>query len=155
MMEKRIITDLTEMDLFAADVVNQLTAQAKATILLLNGDLGVGKTTFVQAVARYLGVTDMVTSPTFVIQKNYHTQHTVFSELVHIDAYRLESGAEVDVLRIAEQCNNPSVLLCIEWGSRIADVLPSTHMYTIDFAITSDEHRVVQITPPGSNNSKS
>jgi tRNA threonylcarbamoyladenosine biosynthesis protein TsaE len=74
----------------------------EALIVGLYGNLGAGKTSFTQAVARALGVTDIVNSPTFVIEKIYDTKHTHFIRLVHIDAYRLEDAKELQNLNFEE-----------------------------------------------------
>src|ERR1700733_3565857 len=70
----------------------------KACVVGLYGDLGSGKTTFTQAVAKILGITEVVNSPTFVIEKIYKLEHERFEHLIHIDAYRLEKSSELEKL---------------------------------------------------------
>jgi len=74
----------------------------EALIIALNGHLGSGKTTFVQSVAKHLGIKENITSPTFVIMKKYNIRKAdfPFKTLVHIDAYRLEGGKELGALDI-------------------------------------------------------
>lgn len=99
------------------------TSPAKgACIVGLKGDLGAGKTTFVQEVARQLGVEGAVTSPTFVILQSYTITHPVFSRLVHIDAYRLshETG---DTFSFNEYANDPENLLLIEWPENLPSAI--------------------------------
>ena len=86
-----------------------------AAVIGLSGHLGAGKTAFVKAVARELGVAGEVTSPTFVIMKIYETEHQVFKRLVHIDAYRLERRADLEALRFEEIVSDPNSLVMIEW----------------------------------------
>jgi len=107
--------------------------EAGSAVLALHGDLGAGKTTFVQEIARQLGVIETVTSPTFVIMKTYETESEHFEMLVHIDAYRIESLEEARPLKLAEVLVAPRTLVCIEWAERIAELLPKN---TINLALT-------------------
>jgi len=105
------------------------TNDKTATIVGFSGELGAGKTTFTQAVARELGVAETVTSPTFVIEKIYEIPKSVksnFKHLIHIDAYRLESSQELVKLGFAEIIANPANLVLIEWPERLGDVLHTT-----------------------------
>ncbi|MFM8335654.1 MAG: tRNA (adenosine(37)-N6)-threonylcarbamoyltransferase complex ATPase subunit type 1 TsaE, partial [Opitutaceae bacterium] len=90
------------------------------SVLALHGDLGVGKTTFVQGLARGLGITGSVTSPTF----NIFTLHRGKTNLLHLDAYRLESAREVEDLLI-EDFMEPPWCLAVEWPEKVAAWLPA------------------------------
>ena len=68
-----------------------------------------------------------MTSPTFVIEKIYETAHPIFKRLVHIDAYRLESGAELQVLNFEELVSNKNNLILIEWPENVKSILPEDH----------------------------
>lgn len=103
------------------------TSHDEATIVGLYGNLGAGKTAFTQAVARELGIKDTVTSPTFVIEKLYETTHPHFARLIHIDAYRLESGRELQVLNFESLVSNPHNLIIIEWPENVKEILPENH----------------------------
>ena len=120
---------------------------SRATVLALHGDLGAGKTTFTQALASVLGVTETVNSPTFVIQKQYDTANSMWSRLVHMDAYRLDSDTDLTPLRLSEVIADPDVLLVVEWPEHIAAVLPSdtVHIY---FTVVDAETRALQIMMP-------
>jgi len=96
-----------------------------ATVLALSGNLGAGKTTLVQYMAEALGVTEVITSPTFVVMKRYHATHPVFLELIHIDAYRIEQEEEMVVLGFLQWLKNPQALICIEWPEKISGLIPS------------------------------
>ncbi|HEY5383233.1 MAG TPA: tRNA (adenosine(37)-N6)-threonylcarbamoyltransferase complex ATPase subunit type 1 TsaE [Candidatus Paceibacterota bacterium] len=104
----------------------------KAVVVTLKGELGSGKTTFVQTLARELGVTDSVQSPTYVLMKIYRLpeglnrigQPRRFKKLVHIDAYRLEKPEQFAALKPEEFLHDPEVLVCIEWPERVEAVLP-------------------------------
>jgi tRNA threonylcarbamoyladenosine biosynthesis protein TsaE len=110
-----------EMREFAQNVLRDTSGEKdSATILLLSGDLGSGKTTFVKALARELGITEHITSPTFVIEKEYTVpEHPVFNRLVHIDAYRLENMSDLEVLGWDELTGDPKTLICLEWPEMV------------------------------------
>jgi len=99
-----------------------------ATVVGLYGDLGAGKTTFVQAVAKALGVSTTVNSPTFLIFKTYQLQTTNYKLLIHVDAYRLKSSDELKKLRFDELLSDPKNLILIEWADKVADLLPADHI---------------------------
>jgi len=105
----------------------EAVASTVATVLTLQGNLGAGKTTFMQALAKDLGVKEVVTSPTFVVMRVYETEHTYFTKLVHIDAYRFENPEEVIQLKLDEYLSNPHTLICIEWPERLSGQLPSSY----------------------------
>lgn len=122
---------LEDINTEAAHVVTELTARKSAgstgaMVLTLSGDLGAGKTTFVQAIAAHLGVSESVQSPTFVIMKQYATTSEIFTTLVHIDAYRIEDVAELAPLHFDEVLHDPYTLVCVEWPEHIAAALPAS-----------------------------
>ncbi|MEY3607705.1 MAG: hypothetical protein RLZZ447_493 [Verrucomicrobiota bacterium] len=103
------------------------------TVLALHGDLGVGKTTFVQGLATGLGVTATITSPTF----NLFTLHRGPVNLVHLDAYRLSSAREFDDL-LLEEFLSPPWILVVEWPERIAAALPPNALH-LELKIQPDQ----------------
>ena len=110
------------------------------TVLALHGDLGVGKTTFVQGLAEGLGITEPVTSPTF----NLYTLHDGNpTRLLHLDAYRLESAAEVEGLMLEDFLVSPWVA-AIEWPERISDWLPD-NTWHLELGITPDEKHTIKL----------
>ena len=94
-----------------------------ATIVGLYGDLGSGKTAFTQAAAKFFGVEEVV-SPTFIIEKIYKTNSDVFPKLVHIDAYRLDSGEDLKKIGFEEVLKNPEAIIFLEWPERVSEILP-------------------------------
>jgi tRNA threonylcarbamoyladenosine biosynthesis protein TsaE len=88
-------------------------------VLVLAGDLGAGKTAFVQGFGRSLGVTDRITSPTFTLVHVYEGRLPIH----HLDVYRLEQMSEALDLGLAEMLDEGGVVL-IEWGDAIFPVLP-------------------------------
>ncbi len=111
-------------------MINELPRKTTATIVFLQGDLGAGKTTLTQAIARELGIIETVQSPTFVILKSYQIQNTElldnkFTNLIHIDSYRLTSGADLVKLDWENYYSNPKNLIIIEWPEIVVDVVSS------------------------------
>lgn len=109
------------------------------TTLALHGDLGVGKTTFVQGLARGLGIGDSVTSPTF----NIFTLHRGPTNLLHLDAYRLETARQVEDLLLADFLL-PPWCLAVEWPEKIAGWLPPDTLH-LRLGITADEAHTVRM----------
>ena len=109
------------------------------TVLALHGDLGVGKTTFVQGLARGLGITGGVTSPTF----NIFTLHRGKTNLLHLDAYRLESAREVEDLLI-EDFMEPPWCLAVEWPEKVAAWLPAGALH-LDLSIGAEHAHHVRL----------
>ncbi|MEK7133780.1 MAG: tRNA (adenosine(37)-N6)-threonylcarbamoyltransferase complex ATPase subunit type 1 TsaE [Patescibacteria group bacterium] len=95
-----------------------------ATVVVLSGELGAGKTTFVQEMATALGVAETVTSPTFVLEKIYQLKGQKFPHLIHIDAYRLKGAHELEALGWKELLQNVGNLIVLEWPERVADRVP-------------------------------
>lgn len=92
-------------------------------VLVLAGDLGAGKTAFVQGFGRGLGVPDRITSPTFTLVHVYEGRFPVY----HLDVYRLEQLSEALDLGLAEMLDDGGVVL-IEWGDAILPVLPHDYL---------------------------
>jgi len=108
--------------------------------LALHGDLGVGKTTFVQGLARGLGVNEPVTSPTF----NIFTLHRGATRtLVHMDAYRLESDRQIDALMLEDFLVSPWCL-AVEWPEKIAAWIPA-NAFHFDLGITANQRHTVRL----------
>ena len=96
-----------------------------ATLVTLSGELGAGKTTFTQNVAKALGVEGSVQSPTFVLMKIYQLpEASSFKRLVHVDAYRLQGGGELAPLGFDEVLHDKDNLVLLEWPEQVTDGLP-------------------------------
>ncbi len=143
------IESLEAMQGFANSFVKNFKKEKRTTsgacIIGLKGDLGSGKTTFTKSVALALGIKDTVTSPTFVIEKIYNLPKKTagFRRLIHIDAYRLDEGKELDVLGFQEIIKDKQNLILIEWPEQVADILPS-NMKTVQFTFVSDKIREIE-----------
>lgn len=108
-------------------------------IILLNGDLGAGKTTFTKWVLKYLGVKDEVTSPTFTIMREYNTKRF---DIYHFDMYRLGSGEEAIEFGLEEYIysNNNRNIVFIEWSENIESIL-NGNFIKINIQLLGDDKR--------------
>lgn len=98
----------------------------KAKVLALEGDLGGGKTTFLQGFAKGLGVKDKILSPTFVLMKKFEIpKNKKFKNFYHFDCYRIKSPKEILGLGFKEIISDPQNIIAVEWAERIKGILPS------------------------------
>lgn len=125
-----------ETQALAAELAAALPPDAT---LALHGDLGVGKTTFVQGLARGFGVKEPVTSPTFTLFSLYRGRRT----LVHLDAYRLHSGRELETLMLDDFLTSPWCL-AVEWPENVAGWLPADAWH-LTLAIEPDGRHWIQL----------
>lgn len=131
-----------DMANLAARVASLLSA---GDLLILTGELGAGKTTFTQGLGEALGVRGPITSPTFVLSR-IHPSLTGGPDLIHVDAYRLGSAAEVDDLDLDATADTGVTV--VEWGQDRAEQLSDSWL---SIAITDvvDDSRRVTVTPHG------
>jgi tRNA threonylcarbamoyladenosine biosynthesis protein TsaE len=134
--EEIIVKNIEELNSFATVFLEKLPRfmnpsqkdMKQVSVVGLSGDLGAGKTTFSKCVAKELGIQETVTSPTFGIQKQYKITNSkftdLFTEFVHIDAYRIEDIKETEPLRFVELFQKPNTLIFIEWPEKISEILP-------------------------------
>ncbi len=104
-----------------AELMSELKKR-KINLVLFEGDLGRGKTTSIQEIARILGVTESVLSPTFVLMKQYKTTDEYFKTLVHVDAYRITDGSLFGLLGLDSIITEPHTLICVEWPKIIPEL---------------------------------
>jgi tRNA threonylcarbamoyladenosine biosynthesis protein TsaE len=125
----------------------RLSAQLRAgDLLILSGPLGAGKTTLVQGIGEGLGVRGPITSPTFVIAR-VHPSLTGGPALVHADAYRLGSVAELDDLDL--DADTDSAVTVVEWGTGLAESLADDRLEIAITRSADDSPREVTLTPIG------
>lgn len=119
------VGSVAQMQDFALLLSNVLQ---KGDLLVLQGELGAGKTTFTQGLAAALGVVSRVVSPTFVLMRFYET-FLDKPNLVHVDAYRLSSGFEVDELGLEDFMD--SSVTVVEWGVGLVEHLSSHRLLIV------------------------
>lgn len=135
-LKQGITTDSAEQ---TRAVAFELAAALPQTVTLaLHGDMGVGKTTFVQGLAQGLGVTERVTSPTFSI---FSVHQGNARSLIHLDAYRLENEHQIESL-LLEEFITGSYCLAVEWPEKIAAWLPADTWHLVLSIEDGDRHRV-------------
>jgi len=122
---------------FGAELANVLEP---GVVLLLHGDLGAGKTTLTQGIARGLGIEQAVTSPTFTLVAEYRVEPPVsgIERLAHLDLYRLTDAVELDSFGFEEYLAPEAGVTLIEWPERAANLLPPEAM-------------LIEITPDGAD----
>ncbi len=144
-MTEHIINIPTPADLpAAADAFIDLMGDY--TVFAFNGEMGAGKTTFISALARQLGVTeDLASSPSFAIVNEYRSDTT--AELIyHFDLYRLKNLEEALEIGIEDYFDSGALCL-IEWPDRAADVLPLDTVM-VDLAVEPDGSRRMSVRLP-------
>jgi tRNA threonylcarbamoyladenosine biosynthesis protein TsaE len=114
-------------------------------VLVLAGDLGAGKTTFVQGLAAGLGVPERIVSPTFILMKEYLGGRY---PLMHLDVYRLGRIQEVIDLGY-DDFLDPSAVVVVEWGDMVEPLLPRDHLL-VELKLGDEAlDRTVRFTPKG------
>lgn len=112
-------------------------------VFALHGELGSGKTTFIQGFARGAGVRHTPKSPTFLLIRNYSIRRGKFRKLFHVDAYRIKKPKELKALGIKEILLNPSHIVLIEWAEKIARLLPRKTVHiTFSHGKRENERRI-------------
>ncbi len=127
-------------------IAKEVLADLDNNIILLQGELGSGKTAFAKLLAEELGITEVVTSPTFILLKAYPiADNPKFKRLVHVDLYRLESADAKQVvdLGLQEYLDDEQSLVLIEWPERIEEKIKNS--ITLQFKILDNIDREVII----------
>lgn len=121
----------------AQDTINFGREYAKTLragdVVILNGDMGAGKTVFCKGVAEGLGIEDEILSPTYAYMNDY------CGKLYHYDCYRLKSGAQAEALGLCDYFYAGGICL-VEWAENISDVLPE-NCKTVTIEILADSER--------------
>lgn len=143
------VTSSQETQALAAELAKILKP---GTVVLLDGPLGSGKTTFTQGLGKALGVKRAIKSPTYTIVKEYSIEGVTPMDLIHIDAYRLETGG-ADSIDLHSYLR-PDTVVFIEWSEYIADYLPETFI-KIGFVPQNElTARQIEITVHGEKEAK-
>jgi tRNA threonylcarbamoyladenosine biosynthesis protein TsaE len=133
----KIEFDLNEIDLVAAKII----AHNPKKIILFNGEMGSGKTTFIKALCKEIGITSPTSSPTFSLVNEY--QSTTNQVVYHFDMYRLKDQNEALDMGIDEYLCSGNWCF-IEWPEKIPDLIPENHS-VISISILNDGKRILEI----------
>jgi tRNA threonylcarbamoyladenosine biosynthesis protein TsaE len=132
-MEKYKYTSIKQLNEIITQSISKLL---KHRLILINGEMGAGKTTFVKCLGKILGYQEIINSPTYSIIQEYPIDESI--NIIHIDAYRISQ----EDIGIDEMLNNPNNLVIIEWPCRISEFLPLTNL--VEIHITNDNnHREI------------
>jgi len=112
-------------------------------IILLYGDLGSGKTCFVQGLAKALGVTETVRSPSFTFVWE-HRLPSLQCTMYHFDLYRLHYGDDLTPIGLSDVWGEPMTITVVEWADRLGEYMPE-HFIQIDFEYLRDSKRKITI----------
>lgn len=146
---------MTILDQLRSGVITSSAAETQAlaiqfaatlpreAVLALHGNLGVGKTTFVQGLARGFGLTEPITSPTFTIFTLHRGTAPGSRTLIHLDAYRLDRADQLETLML-EDFLTPPYCLAVEWPENIAAWLPRDTLH-LDLGIAPDERHTLRL----------
>ena len=132
-----------ETEALAARLAKELP---RGSVLLLDGDLGAGKTVFSRGFARGLGISEPVSSPTYTIVQEYPLPGG--GMLYHLDLYRIDDSRSALAFGVDEFLDDPGSLALVEWPERIADILPAEAV-RIEIRHLSDSGREICVTRPG------
>ncbi len=117
-------------------------------VICLKGDLGAGKTTFMQGLAKGLGITQRIISPTFIILRKYeitlNNQPLPVKYLYHIDLYRTETQDDIKGLGLPEILQETDAIIAIEWSEKLGSLLPKKR-WEIAFEWISETQRKIII----------
>lgn len=132
-MKKFLSHSIAETNSIATEIIAKLASTSngrnEATIIGLSGHLGSGKTAFVKEAAKIFGIKEEITSPTFVIMKTYDISSSgvPWKNLIHIDAYRLENGRQLEVLGFEKLVSDPKNIIMIEWIEQVKEIMPADY----------------------------
>lgn len=117
-------------------------------VIALHGDLGSGKTTFVQGLAKGLGIAQRIISPTFIIMRTYRVGEAFVAKGInhfyHVDLYRIENEQDISGLGLLELMNNPENVVVIEWPEKMENLLPDDRIDFIFRYLGDDQREIIK-----------
>lgn len=108
-------------------------------VVALFGDLGAGKTTFVQGLAKGLEVDQRIISPTFIILRTYPLKNYNF---YHVDLYRIESDKDIDGIGLKEILKDKKDIVAVEWAEKIQNILPEKRINVFLTNVGGDKRKI-------------
>lgn len=140
-MNKEYITTSAEE---TQRVGEQFTKEINRGVVCLYGDLGFGKTTFVQGFAKGLGLERRIISPTFVILRTYHIPDSQ-NNFYHVDLYRIQMLQDIHGLGLFEIMSGQEAIVLIEWPEKLGEFLPKER-WDVKFDYLNENERKILIT---------
>ena len=129
------INSTDEMIAFGEEIGRQIS---EGIVLELVGDVGAGKTTFTKGLAKGLGISETVQSPTFTISRVYEGEKLTLS---HYDFYRLNDYGIME-MELAENLNNAKNVTVVEWADDLAEILPKKHLKLVFESLNENQRKV-------------
>lgn len=129
------INSTDEMIAFGEEIGRQISV---GMVLELIGDVGAGKTTFTKGLAKGLGISETVQSPTFTISRVYEGGKLTLS---HYDFYRLNDYGIME-MELAENLSNPKNVTVVEWAGDLAEILPKKHLKLVFESLSENQRKV-------------
>lgn len=129
------INSTDEMIAFGEEIGGQISG---GIVLELIGDVGAGKTTFTKGLAKGLGISETVQSPTFTISRVYEGEKLTLS---HYDFYRLNDYGIME-MELAENLSNPKNVTVVEWAGDLAEILPKKHLKLVFESLNENQRKV-------------
>jgi len=129
------INSTDEMIAFGEEIGRQIS---EGMVLDLVGAVGAGKTTFTKGLAKGLGISETVQSPTFTISRVYEGEKLTLS---HYDFYRLNDYGIME-MELAENLNNPKNVTVVEWAGDLAEILPKKHLKLVFESLNENQRKV-------------
>ena len=144
--EKRYFSETAEETrLLGRDFGNTLSPR---TLICFRGDLGAGKTTFIQGILRACGARPPFVSPTFILMKEYDLDTPTANgirRVYHADAYRMERAEDFEKIGFTEWCADPEGIVLLEWPERIESLLPAVRT-EISLSLKADDETAREVT---------
>ena len=141
MKQKYLTYSATQTKDIGKRISQKILKSKDAVVVSLEGDLGSGKTTFVQGLAMGLGIKHRILSPTFVLMKKYKIPNTK-KQFYHIDCYRIKKAPDLSALSLEKLFLNPQNIIVIEWAERIEKILPKNTI-TFEFKFINEKQREI------------
>lgn len=133
----------THSEIETKKLAQKIARKFKKGVIALSGDLGAGKTTFVQGFAKGLGIKEKIISPTFVVIRQHKIPKSKYT-LHHVDLYRMEDIDDLRMLGLEEILSNPSNIVLIEWAEKAKKLLPESTV-RIKFEVIHGNKRKIVI----------
>ena len=141
MKQKYITYSATQTKNLSKRMSQKILKSKDAVVISLKGDLGSGKTTFVQGLAIGLEIKHKILSPTFVLMKKYKIPNTK-KQFYHVDCYRIKKAQDLSALNLKKLFLNPQNIIVIEWAERIEKILPKNTII-FEFKLINEKQRKI------------